>query len=239
MVFGTSAERGQGMLFHTIVKLGPNRELTPAGFTLFKNVSIARTGERIYGPGETEIERGPDGRVHITRSPEEVFRPETLASFNGAPFTIDHPIDDVTPENWQDLTHGFFVNVRRGDGEQKNQMVGDLLVTTKYALAQIDSGSGEVSAGYDAEYVQTGEGAGIQRNILGNHIALVDEGRCGPSCAIRDRKVLLLTPTQKFIAASRAMRGIRDQQAPSAAELAKMSPVQRFVAQSKAMRGGR
>jgi hypothetical protein len=197
------------MHFHTTVKLGPNREITPAGFTLFKNVSIARTGEMIYGPRETEIEPGPDGQVYITRSPEEVFRPETLASFNGAPFTVNHPVDDVNLSNWQALANGFFANVRRGDGEQKNEMVGDLLVTTARALAKIDSGSGEVSAGYDCEYEVTGPGRGEQFNIIGNHIALVDEGRCGSRCAIKDRIRRVedaMTPTQKFIAAAKILR---------------------------------
>ena len=176
------------MRFYTTVKLGPNREITPAGFTLFKNVSIARIGEQIYGPDETDIEPGDDGLVYITRTPEEVFRPETMQSFNGAPFTIDHPLEDVSPHNWQTLANGFFVDVRRGTGDQKDEMVGDLLVTTAYALAEIDSGTREVSAGYDADYFQTGVGRGEQRNIVGNHVALVEAGRCGSRCAIRDHK---------------------------------------------------
>jgi hypothetical protein len=175
------------MRFYTTVKLGPNREITPAGFTLFKNVSIARTGVMIYGPGETDIDPGPDGRVYVTRTPEEAFRSETLSSFNGAPFVIDHPIDDVDPNNWQELANGFFVDVRRGSGDQKDEMVGDLLVTTAHALAEIDSGTGEISAGYDAEYRKIGEGRGEQFNIIGNHVALVEKGRCGSRCTIRDK----------------------------------------------------
>jgi uncharacterized protein len=176
------------MRFFTTVKLGENRELTPAGFTLFRNVSIARIGEQIYGPGETEIPPGPDGLVYITRTPEEVFKPESMASGNGAPYVIDHPIDDVGPDNWQALAQGFFVDLRRGTGDQKDELVADLLVCTSYGLSQIDSGKREVSVGYDADYFQTGEGRGEQRNIVINHVAGVDAGRCGGRCAIKDHK---------------------------------------------------
>lgn len=174
------------MRFYTTVKLGPNRELTPEGFVLFKNVSVARTGEQIYGPQETGIEAGEDGLVHIFRSPDQVFRPETLASLNGKPFVILHPDEDVTPDNWQHLANGVWMNARRGDGEQKDDMVADLLVTTKKGIAEIDLGLREISLGYDADYFQTAPGRGEQRNIIINHGAAVDEGRCGPQCAVRD-----------------------------------------------------
>jgi hypothetical protein len=35
------------MRFNTILKLGPNREMTKEGFTLFRNVSVSRTGEQV------------------------------------------------------------------------------------------------------------------------------------------------------------------------------------------------
>lgn len=176
------------MRFYTTIKLGPNRSLTPEGFTLFSNVSIARTGEQIYGPGETQIPPGPDGLVHIDRKPEEVFRPETLASANGKPLVIDHPEEDVRPHNWRYLAHGVMLNARRGTGEQQNETVADILVYTDEALAAIDSGKREVSLGYDADYFQTGEGRGEQRNIIINHIAELEAGRCGGRCAIKDKK---------------------------------------------------
>jgi hypothetical protein len=175
------------MEFFTTLQLGPHREVTKEGFTLFRDVSISRTGEQIYGPGETSIEPGPDGLVRIIRRPEEVFSPETLASCNGKSLVIDHPEDDVTPENWTQLTQGFMVNARRGSGDQRDECVADVLVTTMQAIQEIDSGKREVSLGYDADYFKTGDGIGEQRNLLINHIALVDAGRCGSRCAIRDK----------------------------------------------------
>jgi hypothetical protein len=174
------------MEFHTILDLGPKRSVTKEGFTLFRDVSISRTGEQIYGPGETSIEPGPDGLVYITRTPEEVFRPETLASINGKSLVIDHPEDDVGPDNWSQLSHGILFNARRGIGEQSSECVADVLVTTRQGIQAIDDGKREVSLGYDADYFQTAPGRGEQRSIYVNHNALVDAGRCGSRCAVKD-----------------------------------------------------
>jgi hypothetical protein len=47
----------------------------------------------------------------------------------------------------------------------------------------------EVSAGYDAAYEQLGPGRARQYEIVGNHTALVERGRCGPACAIGDKEM--------------------------------------------------
>lgn len=151
-------------------------------------VSIARTGEMIYGVGETPIAPGPDGKVIITREADEVFRPETIASFEGKSFTVMHPEDFVNPSNWKQLTHGVIQNVRRGKGEQESDLVADILVTVSQAIELVKKGIREVSCGYEAEYIETGVGRGIQKNIIGNHLALVAEGRAGEAYAINDHK---------------------------------------------------
>jgi uncharacterized protein len=176
------------MKFTTVAKIGPHREVTPQGFTLFRDVSIARIGEQEYAPSEVGIAPGPNGLVIVTRTPEQVFNPVSMGTGNGASYVIDHPIEDVSPDNWQHLTHGFFIDVRRGSGEQRDELVADLLVTTAYGLAQIDSGKRELSVGYDADYYETGPGRAEQRNIVINHVASVDAGRCGERCSIKDHK---------------------------------------------------
>jgi hypothetical protein len=172
--------------FYTTLKLGPNREKTPEGFLLCRNVPIARTGTQLYGPGETPI--SDSSPVKVERKPEQVFRPETIASFNGKPFTIDHPDTDVTPENWNQLTKGIILEPRRGVGIEDDLLLADVLVYDPEAIRLIeDEGMNEVSAGYDAGYEQDEDtGDGYQVDILGNHVALVQAGRCGPRCSIRD-----------------------------------------------------
>ena len=177
------------MRFYTQIKLGPNREMTRDGFTVFRNISVSRIGVQVYGPNEgTGIEPGDDGLIHITRTAEEVFRPETLDSGNGKALVINHPDDDVSPENWRELSHGFMFNLRRGTGDQRDESVADIVITSPEALREIDLGLREVSLGYDADYFQTAPGRGEQRNIFINHVALVEAGRCGSACAVRDHK---------------------------------------------------
>lgn len=79
------------MRHYTVHRLGPKRALTPEGFLLCEDVPVARTGEMLYGPGEVPVEPGPDGLIRISRTPDEVFRPETLASCIGKPVPGDIP----------------------------------------------------------------------------------------------------------------------------------------------------
>lgn len=177
------------MRFYTTQKLGPKRSLTPEGFLLCEEVPIARTGEMLYGPGEVPVEPGPDGLIRITRTPEEVFRDATMASCVGKPVTLDHPEDFVTPANFAVLGKGSMLNIRRGTGIADDLLIADLLVTNQDAIDAIQKERiDEVSLGYEADYEQASPGRGVQRNIVVNHVALVEHGRCGPRCAIGDKE---------------------------------------------------
>lgn len=160
---------------------------TPEGYLLCIGVSIARTGEMIYAEGETPLE-AHEGKVVVDRDAKEVFRPETIASFEGKAVTISHPADFVSPENWAQLTKGILQNVRQGKEGDANDLVADLLITDSVAINLVKNGLREVSCGYEAEYTQTGIGRGTQSNIIGNHLALVQEGRAGSSYSINDHK---------------------------------------------------
>jgi uncharacterized protein len=183
--------------FFTVESIGPKRKLTPEGFLLCEEVPIARTGVMIYGPDETPIEPGPDGIVKIFRDAEDVFSPATIASANGKSVTTDHPEDDVSPENWQQLSHGVAMNVRRGEGASDDLLFADLLITTPEGIKFVqEDGIREISLGYDADYEETGPGIGRQSNLIVNHIALVEQGRCGFRCAIGDKKHANLGDTE-------------------------------------------
>lgn len=176
------------MKFYTTSKISENIHETPEGYLVCIGVPIARTGEYEYANGETPLEAGPDGKVMITRDAEEVFRIQTMASFEGKAVTITHPTEFVSPDNWKELAKGNIHNIRRGKGENENDLLADLLITDSYAINLVKNGLREVSCGYEAEYVQTGVGRGVQKNIIGNHLALVDQGRAGSAYAINDSK---------------------------------------------------
>ena len=174
------------VMFFAPEKLSENRSLTPEGFLLCEGVPIARTGEQRYHYSELggSIQPAPDGSIIVYRSPEEVFRPETVASANGKPLINEHPtgLTDITPENWKDNALGVVMNARPKD----SYLVADLLVTTQEGKELINRGKVELSCGYDAQYEQTDIGRGIQTNIVINHVALVVHGRCGFACSIGD-----------------------------------------------------
>ena len=63
-------------------QLGPKRRLTPEGFLLCEDVPIARIGMQLYAEGEVPVPADIEGHVQVDRHPEDVFRPETIASAN-------------------------------------------------------------------------------------------------------------------------------------------------------------
>lgn len=160
---------------------------TPEGYLLCSGVPIARTGSLDYLPEEVGIDAAEGSEtVTVYRLAEDLFAPAAMASFEGKPFTVDHPDEDVNPDNWQSLAAGHVQNVARGVGAEADLLLGDVLVTKASAIKAVRSGMREISCGYDAEYVSIAPGVGRQIKIQGNHVALVDAGRCGARVAIRD-----------------------------------------------------
>lgn len=153
---------------------------------------VARTGLYDYAGREVDPsnEHGLRDRavVKIFRPGDEVFDRASIHSFIGKPITNDHPREGVTAANWRDHARGTIMGAVR-DGEH---VAFDLLLTDKDAIAAVDSGKRELSNGYatDLEFTPgTHDGVAydaIQRSIRGNHVALVDRGRAGSSCAISD-----------------------------------------------------
>ncbi|WP_262211332.1 DUF2213 domain-containing protein, partial [Serratia ficaria] len=150
-------------------QLGETRYSLADGSLLCKNVPIARTGTQVYAAEDLQnLTPNAAGQIIVTRSPEQVFDPATLASFEGMSITVLHPEDEdgnirlVNPQNWKDLAHGHLQNVRRGTGNQSDLMLADLIVKDEYAIQLIEDGLRQVSCGYDAEYEQTAPGKADQ-----------------------------------------------------------------------------
>lgn len=183
------------LAFAEPVSLTSKRERTPQGFLLIRDVAIARTGPQDYRADEVPVEPGPMGYVVVEREPEDVFDPATLASFEGVPITNDHPTVLVSPENFREHIVGHIHNIRRGEGRQAHLMLADALIYCAGTIADIESGKRQVSAGYEANYVRLEAGRGKQTNITGNHLAIVDRGRCGPVCAFGDKEFEPMTTT--------------------------------------------
>ncbi|AZB94385.1 DUF2213 domain-containing protein [Acinetobacter pittii] len=172
--------------FYTTGQLGRTRETTPEGYLLCRDVPLARIGKLLYADGEVPVTADNSGLIIIERGEDILFDPRTIASFEGKPVTNDHPKGWVTPENWKKLSNGTAHDVRRGEDEDSDCLVADLLITDKDMIDAVMKGKVEISLGYDADYTEISVGKGIQTNIFGNHIALVKKGRCGSRCKIGD-----------------------------------------------------
>ena len=165
----------------------------PEGYLLCLNVPVARSGTQEYLPGELGLPAGTeaaseDGLIPVLRPEEEVFSRECMSSFEGMPVTNDHPPDGVTAENIRRLQMGHAHNIRRGVGDESDLLLADLLITDPRLIELIlHQGKREISCGYT--YLLSEEnGQFVQRQIRGNHVAVVDAGRAGPRVCIKDHE---------------------------------------------------
>ena len=121
---------------------------------------------------------GCDSEIDVDRKPEEVFSPKTLASFENKPITVEHPDEDVNAGNYNELSVGFVRDVRRGQVNGQDVMLGTLVITDAQTIEEIENGEHtDLSCGYDCDIID--EANPQQRNIRGNHVALCQQGRAG------------------------------------------------------------
>lgn len=168
-----------------------SRHVTDEGYLVAPG-NLARTGVQEYRAYELGLDADgmdPMKVIRLHRSAKEVFDAASMASFESKPITIDHPSVAVTADNWAELAKGEVRDVSRSG----DLMTGTLLIRSKDAIEAVQSGKAQLSNGYkfdlDMTSGKTAEGRaydGIQRNIRGNHVALVDAARCGSACRIAD-----------------------------------------------------
>ena len=158
---------------------------TPEGYLMDRPI-LTSTGIFEY--------TNPDGSVRRElRLPEEVFKPESLASYCGKPICITHDAGLITKDNVHENAVGTILSEGFRDGAS---------VRAKIIIHDTDemklAGLKELSLGYNLDLDETpGEWNGqpydaVQRNIVINHLALVLEARAGEQARLnidsRDRK---------------------------------------------------
>jgi hypothetical protein len=118
------------------------------------------------------------------RSPEEVFKPESLASFKLAPVTLMHPPENISSLNWKYYSKGSVEAV----WQEGDLIKGNLLINDETLIREIqDKGLNKISCGYDCLIVKDNDSGLIsQTRILVNHVAIVLNPRAGDICAIID-----------------------------------------------------
>ena len=167
-------------------RISENIARSDEGYLICRGVPVARSGTQRYLASELGLPP-PERLIPVMRPESEVFSPACMASFEGKPVTDGHPPgpDGVTAANIRFLQKGHAQNIRRGKGREKQLLLADLVITDPDTVARVLQGRREISCGYTYTLAEE-KGRPAQREIRGNHIAIVDKGRAGPRVAIRD-----------------------------------------------------
>jgi len=143
--------------------------------------------------------RNDDGTPRFEyRPPAEVFKADSMATFQMVTVTNDHPTEMVDTENALKVVVGTVGENVRKHGDH---VAAPLVIFDASTIGDLKGGKQQVSCGYHADMVETPgvtpEGVSydaIQTNIRGNHVAIVDIGRAGPDARIRMDAGKLVTP---------------------------------------------
>lgn len=179
------------MIFSDALTLDAPKRL--AGGYVAVRARAARTGVYDYAGREIDPQNKHGLRdkavVKVLRDEGTVFDDRAARSFIGKPVTDNHPAEPVTADNWRKHARGTIMGAMR-DGDY---LAFDLLLTDAAAIAAVDAGKRELSNGYaaDLEFGRFTASDGTvcdarQTSVTGNHVAIVDRGRAGPECSIRD-----------------------------------------------------
>lgn len=165
------------------------------------NAVIARIGVQIYYDQE-------GNEIKEFRPPDEVQN--SVASLSDLPITVDHPEKPVTPQNYKEFGKGHTSPCRYDEGLIKTR----LNIMEQDAVKVALSTHRQLSVGYTCildwtpgvwvdEFGVMGEKGKsyeydcIQRDIKGNHVALVPLARAGNVATITDS--VIKTPSKEII----------------------------------------
>lgn len=172
--------------------ISPNKALTKEGFLVCRNAVIASIGTREYLPDELDqVKPNADGKVFLIRPSDVLFSEDTINSFEGKPVTLGHPdVPNVNGENWKQFAVGTVSHVRQGRESTAGCLVADIIIFDPKAIEEVVNGKAiELSCGFDSNVIDQGGGIGVETNFIGNHVALVQLGRGGRTCSLKDSAI--------------------------------------------------
>ena len=160
--------------------------MTPAGYLFCDGVPISSVRPALYSAREVPEIAPVNGVVTMLRDADVLFSQETIDSFQGMDVTIQHPGEMLGPDTWRNASVGTVLNPRRGEGAESDFLLADLLIKDAAAIDLVLDGSPQVSCGYNAMREEVEPGVGRFTSMIGNHVAIVPDGRYGAKCAIGD-----------------------------------------------------
>lgn len=165
-----------------------SKEVDSNSFELVRDNPLSAEGVYLYSGRMIGLPNlDPDKLYPVYRPAEELEK--AAESFNNVPFIIGHEMigDGATPYD-QRPASGVLTNVKYKAGK----LYGDLKIWSEKMKDKILSGVKELSLGYKSVYERSrGVFKGqtydfIQRNLRGNHLALVKNGRMGSEIRVYD-----------------------------------------------------
>lgn len=164
------------------------KEVDSNSYELIRDNPLSAEGVYMYSGkmiGYPDLE---EGKLYPVYRPAEELE-KAAETFNGVPFIIDHEMlgKGGTPYDRRPA-NGVLMNVKYKAGK----LFGDLKIWSEAMKNKILNGVKELSLGYKSVYERSrGVFNGqrydfIQRNLRGNHLALVKNGRMGSEMRVYD-----------------------------------------------------
>ena len=166
------------------------------GFITILNNPISKEGVFEYSGAQI---KHPDPSRHgeifkVYRPADELSDPECIASFRLLPFVDEHTMLGSEDEGGLPAEHkGVHGMIGENVFFDPPYLRGNIKIVSESMKNTINAGKIELSPGYRCMYehvpgVWNGQHYdAVQRNIRGNHLALVAKGRTGPDVAVLDR----------------------------------------------------
>lgn len=184
-------------------------------FWYIKDNPLSKVGVFPYLGKQISSELEPDKIYQVYRPAEELLSEATVNSFKLLPIVDDHTMLGTEPGMMPAEEKGVHGTSGSDVYGKDGKLYGDLKIYSETLKDEIEAGKKELSMGYFCDYELTpGTFDGrhydaVQRNIRGNHIALVEEGRMGSDVRVMDRKITMDSMKEINSMVKNAKRGIR------------------------------
>lgn len=168
------------------------KQVDKNNFWFIENNPITKAGVYPYLGKQISQDCEPDKIYYVLRPKEELFRKETLDSLRLIPLIDGHTMigkDFTAPED-----KGLDGTLGDNVSHDTDTVYNDLKIISNKMKEEIQNGKKELSLGYFCRYdKQPGTYKGqrydyVQRDIIANHLALVDKGRMGADVRVYDSK---------------------------------------------------
>lgn len=168
------------------------KEVDHNGYWYISDNPISKVGVFPYLGSQISPELEPDKIYNVLRPAQELCSQQTIDSFKLVPLVDEHEMlgRDFTPPEEKGIHGTLGEKIYAKDGI----LYADMKIFSEALKDEIEGGKKDLSLGYRCDYDLT-DGLwngqrydAVQRNIRGNHVALVQEGRMGKDVRVMDAK---------------------------------------------------